>query len=163
MAALSQVREVKAGFSEQKELASLTTPLESRGTLVYVAPDHLEKRTREPVAEQVVVDGDWLTYAKPADDTHFTMSLSRTPELRGLVEAVRGTLAGDLAGLRRYYAVDFTGTAAAWELTLVPTDSRVQDVLQTVRIDGRGADLHRIETVEADGDVSRMTIEPAAR
>lgn len=161
MSALSKVRAVRSSFREEKELAGLTAPLLSNGTLAYSAPNHLEKRTSQPFQEQIIVDGDWLTYAKPAEDIHYTMTLNKTPELRGLVEAVRGTLAGDLAGLRRYYMVSFTSAADAWQLTLLPVDSRVERFLKSVTIDGQATELRQIETVEANGDLSRMTIEPA--
>ena len=74
---------------------------------------------------------------------------------------MRGTLAGDLEALRRHYSVGYEGTAAAWRLTLVPVDPGVRDLLKVVRVDGGGAELRRVETIEADGDVSTMTIEPA--
>lgn len=90
------------------------------------------------------------------------MSLAKAPELRGLVEAVRGTLAGDLDGLRRYYDVSLAGSVADWQLMLIPVDGRVENVLASVRIEGRATDLRQVETVEANGDISRMTIEPAA-
>lgn len=162
MTALSRVHKARSSFREQKELAGLTAPLESSGSLVYDAPSHLEKHTAAPIEERIVVDGDWLTYTKPADGTHYTMSLAKAPELRGLVEAIRGTLAGDLDGLRRYYEVSMAGSAADWQLTLIPVDGRVENVLASVRIDGRATGLRQVETVEANGDVTRMTIEPAA-
>lgn len=161
MTALSRVREVRSSFHEQKELAGLTAPLASSGRLIYDAPARLEKRTTTPFEERLVVDHDWLTYTRPADGTLYTMSLDKAPELRGLVEAVRGTLAGDLDALRRYYEVTLAGSTADWRLTLIPVDARVDRVLASVRIDGRATDLRRVETVEANGDVSLMTIEPA--
>ena len=42
-----------------------------------------------------------------------TISLDNAPELRGLVEAVRGTLAGDLAGLRALLHASASPAAAA--------------------------------------------------
>lgn len=161
MAALATVRESRAAFAEEKALAALTTPLVSRGTLLYAAPSRLEKRTETPFQERVAVDGDRLTYERPAEGVRRALDLDAAPELRGLVEAVRGTLAGDLAALRRHYSVGYEGTQDAWRLTLVPVDPRVRELLKVVRVDGAGADLRRVETVEADGDVSTMTIEPA--
>ena len=164
MAALSRVRESRSTFREEKELAGLTRPLVSRGTLLYVAPDHLEKRTSEPIREEIVVDGDRLTYARPAENLRRTIGLDRAPELRGLVEAVRGTFAGDLEALRRHYSVGFEGEAGDdWRLTLVPLDERVRGFFRAVRIDGRETRLRRVETIEPNGDVSRMTIEPDPR
>lgn len=161
MAALATVRESRAAFAEEKALAVLATPLASRGTLLYAAPSRLEKRTETPFQERVAVDGDRLTYERPAEGVSRALDLDAAPELRGLVEAVRGTLAGDLAALRRHYSVGYEGTQDAWRLTLVPVDPRVRELLKVVRVDGTGTDLRRVETIEADGDVSTMTIEPA--
>lgn len=163
MTALSQVREVRSSFREEKRLAGLTMPLVSRGTLAFAAPDHVEKRTSEPIREEIVVDGDRLTYAKPKDGVRRTISLDTAPELRSLVEAVRGTLAGDLEALRRYYSVGFEDLGAGWRLTLVPVDERVRAFCKVVRIDGDGTALRRVETVEPDGDTALMVIEPDPR
>jgi hypothetical protein len=163
MAALSRVQEVRSVFREEKRISGLTEPLASSGTLLYLAPDRVEKRTSEPFLEEIVVDDDRLAYAKPAEGVRRTVSLDTAPELRGLVEAVRGTLAGDLAALRRYYSVGFESVGEGWRLTLVPVDERLRDFLKVVRIDGRGTELHRVETIEPSGDVARMAIEPAPR
>ena len=161
MAALSAVRESRASFREEKALASLTQPLVSEGTLVYVAPGHLEKRTLTPVREEIVVDGDSLTFAKPDENLRRTIVLDREPEMRSLVEAVRSTLAGDLTTLKQHYYVGLAGTMEAWRLTLSPVDQRVTRFLREVRIEGSQAQLRTVETIEPDGDTSRMTIEPA--
>jgi len=133
MTALAGVRESRAAFVEEKALAALTSPLVSRGTLLYAAPSRLEKRTEAPFAERVAVDGDRLTYERPAEGVSRTLSLDQTPELRGLVEAVRGTLAGDLAALRRHYSVGYEGTPDAWRLTLVPVDAKVRELQDFVK------------------------------
>jgi hypothetical protein len=133
------------------------------GTLAYKSPDHLEKRTTDPIQEQIVVDGDWLTYSKPAEDIHYTTTLENSRELRGLVEAVRATLAGDRASLERYYTVTLAGPIENWKLALVPAGGRLQGLLGSVTIFGQGAAVRRIDTVEANGDSSQMTIEPAPR
>jgi hypothetical protein len=163
MAALSRVQEVRSAFREEKRLSGLTVPLTSSGTLLYLAPDRVEKRTSEPFLEEIVVDGDRLTYAKPAEGVRRTVGLDAAPELRGLVEAVRGTLAGDLEALQRYYSVGFESVGEGWRLTLVPVDERLRDFLKVVRIDGRETELHRVETIEPDGDMARMAIEPDPR
>jgi hypothetical protein len=163
MAAMSRVRERRDAFREEKTLAALASPLVSSGTLVWRAPDHLEKRTEEPFVEEVVVDGDRLTYAKPAEGVRRTVTLDQAPELRGLVEAVRGTLAGDLADLRRYYSVGFEGTPERWRLTLIPVEPRVKEFVKAVLVEGEGAEVRRVDTVEPDGDRTVMTIEPKPR
>lgn len=162
MASLAGVRESSATFREEKAMAALSSPIESRGRLVWRAPDHLEKRTEAPVAEDIVVDGPRLTYAKPSENLRRTLSLEGAPELRGLVEAVRGVLAGDVATLRRYYSVGLEDRpGGGWRLTLVPVEKAVKGFVKVVRVDGAGAQVRRVETVEPDGDTTTMLIEPA--
>ena len=143
-------------------MAALTSSLVSRGTLAWRAPDHLEKRTEEPFVEDVVVDGDRLSYAKPADGIRRTIGLDQAPELRALVDAVRGTLAGDLAELRRVYSVGFEGSPERWRLTLVPVEPRVKELVKAVLVDGEKDEITQVDTVEPDGDRTRMTVEPLA-
>jgi hypothetical protein len=45
----------------------------------------------------------------------------------------------------------------------VPLHRRVQAFLKVLRLEGAGGDIQTVETVEVNGDVSRMTVEPEAR
>jgi Outer membrane lipoprotein carrier protein LolA-like len=162
MGTLSAVRESRGSFREEKSLAALATPLVSEGTLHYVAPAHLEKRTSGPTREDLVVDGDELTIRKPSENLNRTLRLEQQPQIRALVESIRSTLAGDLSTLRRYYSVGLDGSTERWRLTLVPLDSRTREFLKVVRIDGIGRDIVGVDTVEANGDTSHMTIQPSS-
>ena len=162
MTMMSQVRESRAVFREEKTMAALNAPLESQGTLHYVAPAKLEKHTTAPNEELLAVDGDQLTLAKPAEKMRQTLRLDQQPEIRAFVESIRGTLAGDLPTLERYYSVGLDGTSDKWRLTLVPLSSRARDYLKVIRIEGSGPAIRRFESVEAGGDSSSMTIEPAS-
>jgi len=80
--------------------------------------------------------------------------------MRALVEAIRGTLAGDAAALRRYYEIGFDGTAeGAWRMELVPLSLRVRAAVQRIRLAGRGAQVLEVDT-EGNGGVTRMRITP---
>jgi len=157
MAGLHQVKSASAHFVERKEIAMLTRVLESTGTLSYVAPDHLQKITLTPAPETFTLDGEMLSGVQ-ANGDHYTVSLSDRPEVASLVEAVRSTLAGDLATLRRYYWIDCKGNRDDWELDLTPKNSRVRDKLDGIRIKGAELALKTIDIDERDGDHSRMTI-----
>ncbi len=160
MRQMAEVRESRAVFSEEKTIAALAKPLLSAGTLHYTAPALLEKHTEEPTEERLVVDGNQLTLERPAEHLRQTLTLEQQPEIRALVESIRGTLSGNLAGLRQYYSLRFEGGAEGWHLTLAPLNSRVQEFLKSIRLDGKGTHILLIETLEANGDSSRMTIKP---
>jgi len=60
MQRLAQVKSARGKFVERKQLAMLQTPLESSGTLYYVAPGRLEKHMLKPRRESMILDGDTL-------------------------------------------------------------------------------------------------------
>src|ERR1700732_4222611 len=61
MHSLAQRRHGEVSFVEQQFLSLLKRPVESYGELIYDAPNRLEKRTIEPRAETLVVDGETVT------------------------------------------------------------------------------------------------------
>lgn len=159
MQALAAVPARRAQFVETKTIAALSRPISSTGTLVYRRPSYFAKITAPPHAEQLVVDGDrlWLADGNQASQV---IELESRPELRALVDAIRGTLSGDLTLLRRWYQVAMTGPLAAWRLTLTPNDPAIASLIRRIVIDGTGATPRTIRTVQANGDESRMLINP---
>ena len=158
MARLAAVPARHARFVEEKHLAALATPIEARGELVYRRPAYLEKITTAPAPERLLVDGGTLRFEH---DGHVeTFDLAARPELAALVEAVRGTLAGDLAGLGASYAVALAGDEGAWRLSLTPRSVALARLLRLVAVEGHGAEPERIDIIEADGDTARMRITP---
>jgi hypothetical protein len=139
----------------------LTVPLRASGELFYRRPDYFEKVTTQPQSERMVVDGDRLTISAEGESLR-VVDLDSQPMIRGLVDAIRGTLAGNLVLLRRTYRVDMDGDLASWRLTLTPTDPAVKRALTRIVIEGRQGSLGFIQTVQANGDESRMTISRAS-
>jgi outer membrane lipoprotein-sorting protein len=162
MAALARNGPGTVRFAETKTSALLKTPIESSGTLTYAAPSRLEKRTLAPRDERFVVDGDTVVIEmaarNAAEKRRFELRLGDYPAIRAFVESIRGTLAGDLAALRRYYRVELDGTWSDWRLHLLPSDPQLADVVLKVLIGGAGGEVRRIEILEASGDRSVMTI-----
>jgi outer membrane lipoprotein-sorting protein len=156
MAALAQVKAAHGTFTEKKFMSVLTAPLEDSGTLTYTAPDHLEKQTLAPKPESLLVDGNTLTVTRDGD-TH-TVDLADYPEVSTFIESIRSTLAGNSATLDSLYTVAFSGTFAHWQLTLTPRSEDMQEVVKSVRLSGAKGVINTVETEEADGDRTEMTI-----
>lgn len=159
MLGLQQVRSASAHFVERKSLHMLKEPLVSSGTLLYAAPDRLQKLTLEPQRERMAVSGDTLTIEGGPEDRDRTLSLNDNPEIATFVEGIRATLAGDLPTLTRLYTVKFDGTQAGWQLLLEPKEDKAKDVVSWIRISGSGDVIRHIETQQADGDHSDMSID----
>ncbi len=111
MQTLAQVKSSSAQFTERKTMRMLSEPLVTSGTLLYLAPDQVQKITVLPKRERVAVRGDTVTLDGGQDERSRTLSLSDYPEIGGIVEGIRATLAGDLPTLRRYYAVQLEAAA----------------------------------------------------
>jgi outer membrane lipoprotein-sorting protein len=158
MAALAKNGPGTVRFAETKTSAFLKTPIESSGTLTYAAPARLEKHTLAPRDERFVVDGDTVVIENAARKTRFELRLGDYPAIRAFVESIRGTLAGDLAALRRYYRIEVEGTMAQWRLHLLPSEQDMAELVQKIEISGSGARIARIEILEASGDRSVMKI-----
>jgi outer membrane lipoprotein-sorting protein len=158
MQALAAVKSSKARFVERKHMAILNAPLESSGTLVYVAPARLEKHTLAPRPESLVLDGEEITITGDEPNQHRRLNLQDHPVIRAFVESIRSTLAGDLPTLTRFYEVELVGSERKWRLTLKPSEPEMQEVVREIRISGESGSISAIETVETNGDRSVMTI-----
>jgi outer membrane lipoprotein-sorting protein len=162
MHAFAQRKSGEARFTELKYLSNLKGPVESSGTLAFRAPDHFEQQTLKPRAQSVVVDGDTVTMSRGGSQR--VVSLSQYPEIAMLVNSIRGTLTGDRSGLERVYTLALTGDPAAWHLTLTPADPSLAKHVDHIVVSGAQdsdhvAQIQTIETFQADGDRSVMTIE----
>ena len=158
MRELGQVKTANARFIERRHLALLTTPLESSGHLVYVAPDRLEKHTLRPRPESLVLERERLTIESKDRNLRRTLLLQDHPVIWAFVESIRSTLAGDLSTLARFYQASLGGSERRWQLTLKPIDPRMQDVVSEIRISGDRGMINAIEMIETGGDRSVMTI-----
>ena len=158
MQRLAQVKTASGKFVERKELAILTAPLESSGTLLYTAPGRLEKHTLRPKPESLILDEKTLTIEDKARNRRRTLTLEEHPVIWAFVESIRSTLAGDLKSLNRFYKVSLQGAENRWQLRLEPRDPSMKAVVEEIAISGSGNQVTVVEIHEARGDRSTMTI-----
>ncbi len=159
MALMAQNQRGEAHFVEQRWVNGLTQPLQSRGTLSFHAPSRFSRITLEPSPESMTVDGRTVTLKRAGRSR--TLSLDSVPEVAAIVEAVRGTLTGDLSTLQQYFNTTLSGHTTQWVLVLEPLDARLAAQVSQVRITGEQRDLRTVEVKLADGDSSLMRIESA--
>lgn len=147
-----------ASFTERQTSPILSTPLLSSGTLSFTAPNYLRKTTISPAPQSFILDHGKVTLISGGTTHLFT--LNQDPRIAGLVEAIRSTLTGNLPALEQFYTVNLTGTAAAWQMQLLPKDAALAHVIRAITISGTGAKITIIDTASADGSDSRMSISP---
>ncbi len=155
MTLLAQRRSGEAAFSEQRFVQGIDVPLQSSGVLSFDAPDRFVRRTLKPRPETMEVEGNKITLSRSGRSRSF--SLDAAPEMLGLVEAVRATLTGNGATIRRHFKADVSGDAERWKLALIPLEA---GQVTRIRITGQRGELSQIEMELLGGDRSLMTIEP---
>jgi hypothetical protein len=158
MHGLAQVKKSRATFVERKFISILKTPLEYSGTLIYIAPGHLEKYTLLPKPESMVLDQDNLVVQSGDAHQKRTLSLQDYPAIWAFVESFRSTLSGDITTLNRFYHVTLEGQPKQWLLILRPVDAQMKNLVSEIRISGSLEQISTIETREAGGDHSVMSI-----
>ena len=158
MRALAAEPAGEARFTEQRIVKGLDGPLEASGTLRYAPPDRLVQHTLQPRDESMAVEGNTVSLTRGSRTR--TLALDSIPEMLGLVEAMRGTLAGNGDLLQRYFRATASGSAASWTLDLVPIDSRLSAQVRHLRLTGSGGQVLGVEMFYASGDQSTMTIVP---
>ncbi|MGB4335422.1 MAG: LolA-related protein [Chromatiaceae bacterium] len=156
MGALANNTHGAATFTEMKYLSILDEPVESSGELLFVPPDRLEKHTLKPRIEALVLKGEVLTVEGPLQN--HGLSLKDYPEVGGMIEGIRATLAGDRRALERLYRLGLEGGSDRWTLVLTPLDTRLVRLIDRIRMEGTGGELRKVEIWQADGDHSVMSI-----
>jgi hypothetical protein len=160
MRLLAVHKSAKATFVERKYIGILDKPVDSSGELSFTAPDRLEKRTLLPRPESLVLEGDRLTIESAGKKT--VISLQAHPEAAAFVESIRGTLAGDLGALARFYSVELSGRLEHWKLQLVPRQPDMLKIVSRIRFEGSQSAVNLIVFEQADGDRSEMLVTPVA-
>ncbi len=158
MGLLGRQKHGEANFVEQRYVRGFDGPLFASGTLSFTAPDQLVRKTLSPRPESMSVDGNTLVLSRSGRTR--TMTLDSIPELLGLVEAMRATLAGNAPVLERYFKTKLTGTVDEWALDLVPIDERLASQVDSLRLTGRAGEVLGVEMQFRGGDRSVMTISP---
>jgi hypothetical protein len=145
-----------AMFTERQFVSLLKSPVDSAGDLYFRAPDHLEKITRTPVAESLVIDKGTLTMNRGA--MHRSVALGAYPQVGAFIDSIRATLAGDRSSLEHTYSVAFKAAGGHWALALTPRDQKLAAIIREIHITGADAAIDRVETIRSDGDRSVMMI-----
>lgn len=158
MAQLATRKSGEARFTEERTVSTLDSPLRSSGTLSFAAPDRFTRQTLEPRPETMEVTGNDVVLRRGGRTR--TLQLDTVPELAALIDAVRGTLAGDAAVLQRHFKVELNGSAPKWVLVLTPTETRLRQQVASIEIIGSAGDVRAVDLRLAGGDRSLMLIEP---
>jgi hypothetical protein len=149
-------------FREVRFSALLDRPLIVAGELRYSGPSSLDRIVTEPYREETAIRGESVRIERDGERPR-TFALKRAPELRGLLSAFSGLLAGDPEAVARNFEIAVTGATDGWRLTLAPSDARARQRLTELTMTGAGDEPRCFSMLTADGAHSVMLLGPEAK
>jgi hypothetical protein len=106
----------------------------------------------------MMLDGDQLVVERGG--RRRSMPAAQVPGVAALVGGLRDTLGGDVEALRRMFKVVLQGDLARWQIDLLPSQTSSAQLVSRITLRGRDDQLLEVETLQADGDRSVMTLSP---
>ncbi len=144
----------EVGFREVRTTRLLKSPLVSSGRLRYQSNGRLERETRQPVAELVVIDGTQVTIERGGTTTELSL-MAGTPQF-AMVQALRAILGGQVNELDAVYRATAEGPLDRWMLQLDPRDTA--GAVRAIRLSGSSGLVGEIEVLERNGDKTVTTL-----
>lgn len=144
-------------FKEVRFSALLEQPLVVSGELKYVAQDHLERLVTSPYKERTVIRGESVRVERHGEKLR-TFALNRAPELKGMLMAFSGLLAGNVELVKQHFDVRTQGSEESWSMQLTPLDPRAQKQLEQLRMTGRNNEPTCFFMTSAGGGHSVMLL-----
>lgn len=153
---------VRGHFIQEKFLRALPQPLTSRGAFTLATGQGLLWRASSPIKLDMRITPQGIARLGPDNAWQAMPGHSGGSRESKLFLAV---LAGDTQGLQQNFEIAISGNAQAWQLTLTPRSTLLQQIFERIHITG-GALVDRIELFETQGDRSVLRMldaQPAAQ
>jgi outer membrane lipoprotein-sorting protein len=161
MQLFSANKNIKTEFVERKYVKILDVPVESKGELIFKAPLHLEKNTKFPITESLIIDGNKVSIERGTFKR--SMALDDLSDMTSLVQSLTATFRGDQLGIEQYFVWTLKGTVNKWQLILKPKSIKLFVRIREIRFLGENDYVHTVETTLTDGDSSLMTLGRAVK
>lgn len=156
MARFAKAPGVFARYREEKHIALLQQPLVNEGTIHFAPPGRLARHTTKPLASSLVIDDNKVTFGGAEGSE--SLDLGTNPVARAFVDSFVMLLAGNRAGLERYFTIKFESVHGpkaapdAWHLTLIPRTTPMDKVIKEMTVDGHGLVIKEMVVRESSGD-----------
>jgi hypothetical protein len=152
LGAFAKMPGLEARFVEEKRIALLAQPLESKGRLYFTKPGHLVRKVESPLASEVVITPEELRVKDQGGEQ--AIDLRARSDLRPFVESLVWILAGNRQALAQVYELSFEPAQGEkpWQLTLTPKGEPLSRLIQHIRIRGQGLAVAEVQVRETSGD-----------
>lgn len=157
IARLGRETPARIAFAEARFSPLLDRPIIVSGELGYQGGTSLERIVTSPFRESTTIRGEAVSVQREGEAPR-TFALRRAPELRGLLAAFGGLLAGDGPAVKKDFGVAVSGSDQAWALELTPLDARVGRRLKRILVSGTGNEPSCFSTFTVDGGATVLML-----
>ena len=141
---------IRGNFEQEKSLSRLNRSLKSSGNYIIAAEQGMVWDTVSPFPSTLVLGRDFLIQSRPGGQKNVLSAQGNETFLR-LADAISTVFSGNAQGLMDNFRVHYFGSAASWELGLIPLDKAVNSFAQRIVMKG-GEVIRSIEIEEQNGD-----------
>ncbi|CAN5266224.1 hypothetical protein BH24PSE2_BH24PSE2_13990 [soil metagenome] len=142
-------------FIETRMNPLLEEPLHLSGRVTFTSGGELTKLIERPFIERVGIARDHVELERDGEITR--LSLRRRPGLRNFYRTLRALLEGDAAALLEMFEARATADGDCWTIVLSPSNEPLREFLERMTIAGRGSQIDRIRTVQAQDDWQELS------
>ena len=147
---------ITGNFEQEKILSRLDRSLKSSGSFIIAAGLGMAWDTVKPFPSTLVLGKDYLIQSRPGGQKTLLNAQGNETFIR-LAEIISTVFSGNARGLLDNFDVYYSGSAAAWELGLIPRDKTVGSFAETIIIKGDNA-IRFIQICEQNGDMIKYIL-----
>lgn len=141
-------------FTQTKTIAALSQPLVSTGILGLTAEQELVWQTLRPLKSTLVIDTRKLRQFNRSDEL---VNQVDNPVVAKLAQVFLSMLSGNTAALDAVFTQTLTCEDANWHLSLVPKETEMQNLLESLAMDGEER-IEKISFREKRGDFTEILL-----
>lgn len=153
LAGFARMPGLEATYTEEKRLALLAMPLQSKGRILFLPPGYLLRQVEAPEPATLRITPDELLVEDR--DRKEAIDLRRSDALRVFVTSLVQVFAGDETALQKAFTVTYTPDPKVerlWTLELLPKGEQLQRMMRSLTLRGEGEAVTVIEVVDPNGD-----------
>jgi outer membrane lipoprotein-sorting protein len=135
VARLGESAVIRGNYTQTREIALLSKPLESHGDFILSEQGLFWRQTSRPAAI-VIADGERLVQQIGDGEPEVTDD-SSNPMVLPFSRIFLGIFAGDEENLRTHFEIAFSATEETWEISLTPTTEPMSLAIQSINLRGR--------------------------
>jgi len=153
LATFAKMPGLEARFTEEKHLALLVVPLQSRGRLYFLRPGYLLREVEAPEKASLLITPKELRM-KGREGTE-VIDLQTSDRVQLFVTSLVQVFCGNKEALAKHYKIEFQPDArdeVSWRLVLTPSEKPLQQMLQSLTMRGSGFAVTEIEVKDPNGD-----------